>query len=101
MSIVPRDALLDIIGDGRWHKLTEFFPLARKYVTPERACREVWRSRGGKKPDMALDQQISRGRRRFIEEMLRKMSYSKHFRVERRGQGMAKQYRKVPHASKH
>ena len=94
-SLIPREELLKVLSDGQWHPLSDFLAIARKYVTPERACRHyisnsgyaATRERYKKEP---LDLQVTRGRYAFLTNTLRQLTYKSL--IERRGKGFTQEY---------
>jgi hypothetical protein len=92
-ALIPRNDIIVMLQDDEWHPLSDFLKLGRQHVTPERACR-VYRqmfSEGQIPDDMPLDQQIAKGRRRYVENMLHHLKRINL--VEMRGRGFDKEYR--------
>lgn len=92
-----RDQVEEILQDGNWHPLSQFLILA-KDVQPEVAARIYLysnnkRSRDSIVRNKTLEEQVTRGKRRIVENHL------KHLRklnvVEIRGTGFNKEYRRV------
>lgn len=72
-ALIPRNAILKILEDDQWHPLREFLWLGREHVSPELACREyirMFNTRNRELPEIDLDRQISKGRRRAVEHRL-------------------------------
>lgn len=98
-ALIPHNAILEILEDNQWHRLREFLWLGREHISPELACREyirMFNTPNRELPEIDLDRQISKGRRRAVERRL--MGLHRRGRLEVRNRGLNKEYKKVQNA---
>ena len=94
-ALIPRDVILEMLVDDKWHPLREFLRLGLG-IPPELACRQYIKmfKRDDNLPEIDLDKQISIGRRRAVVERLRDLT--RRGRLIVRGRGPKREYRRAP-----
>lgn len=93
-NIIPREEIMKILDDGKWHGLNEFIPLSRQYVTPEYASRKFMSGlRKGRPHNLEMEQAIARGMEYCVEDRLRRLVRYGLLTIE--GQGFTKRYKKT------
>lgn len=92
---VPDEEFIQVLSDGGWHHISEFFGIAERMVSIQVACR-FYRHRYGRdrienRSKHPFEDQIVQGRRYYLQRQLRRLE--RKGKVEKRGISFEMEFR--------